>query len=106
MHHIFLVQEEGAEIDTAGCQHSFVGLEVDPVHNKGAVTQQALLALAVELLQNLPTVPWELHHPVVLRMETDACRQAGTGPVERTGGTLGKVQKADSQLDRYICLSL
>lgn len=79
MHHIFLVQEEGAEIDTAGCQHSFVGLEVYPVHNKGAVTQQALLALAVELLQNLPTVPWELHRPVVLRMVKDACRHRPCG---------------------------
>lgn len=63
MHHIFLVQEEGAEVDTAGRQHSFVGLKVHPIHNKGAVTQQALLALSVKLLQNLPTVPWELHCP-------------------------------------------
>lgn len=61
MHHIFLVQEEGTEVDTAGRQHSFVGLEVHPVHDKGAVTQQSLFTLAVKLLQNLPTVPWELH---------------------------------------------
>lgn len=47
VHHIFLVQEEGAEVDTAGSQHGFVGLEVHPVHHKGAVTQQALFALAV-----------------------------------------------------------
>lgn len=76
MDHIFLVQEEGAEVDTAGCQHSFVGLEVHPVHNKCAVTQQALLALAVELLQNLPTVPWKLHRAEGLLMadtESEHC---------------------------------
>ena len=76
MHHIFLVQEEGAEVDTAGCQHSFVGLEVHSIHNKGAVAQQALLTLPVKLLQNLPTVPWELHCSGGLRMVEDAGRQA------------------------------
>lgn len=63
MHHIFLIKEERAEVGAAGGQNSFVGLEVHPVHHKGAVTQQALLALAVQLLQNLSTVPWELHPP-------------------------------------------
>lgn len=101
MHHIFLVQEECAEVHTAGCQHSFVSLEVYPVHNKGAVTQQALLALAVELLQNLPTVPWELHRPGRSRMVKDAFREAQAlwNTQEVTHGTLEKVQKADSQLD-------
>lgn len=47
MHHIFLVQEECAEVDTAGCQHSFVGLEVHPIYDKGTVTEQALCALAI-----------------------------------------------------------
>lgn len=102
MHHIFLVQEEGAEVDAAGRQHGFVGLEVHPVHNKGAVTQEALLALAVKLLQDLPTVPWELHRP------GSSCRTEEAGkPAEALWtadkqevacGTLGKAQKADIQL--------
>lgn len=61
VHHILLVKEKGAEIGAAGSQHSFVCLEVNPIYDKGAVTQQALLALAVELLQNFPAVPRELH---------------------------------------------
>lgn len=75
MHHIFLVQEEGAEVDAACRQHSFVGLEVHPVHNKGAVTQQALLALAIKLLQNLPAVPGKLHRPEGSRTAGEAGRQ-------------------------------
>lgn len=63
MYHILLVQKEGAEVHAAGSQHSLVGLEVHTVHDKGAVTQQALLALPVKLLQNFPTVPRELHRP-------------------------------------------
>lgn len=95
MHHVFLVQEEGAEIDTAGCQHSFVRLEVHPVHDKGAVTQQALLALSVELLQNLPTVPRELHRPGRSRMVKDPCER----PCEVTHATLEKAHRTDSQFD-------
>lgn len=61
MDNIFLVQEEGAEVDATGCQNSLVGFKVHTIHNKGAVTQQALFPLPVKLLQNLPTVPWEIH---------------------------------------------
>ncbi len=82
MHHIFLIKEESAEVDTAGRQHSFVGLEVHPVHNKGAVTQQALLALAVKLLQDLPTVPWELHRPEGLRMTDGRGWREGSGSLD------------------------
>lgn len=76
MHHIFLVQEKSAEVDTAGGQHSFVGLEVHPVHDKGTVTQQALCALAIKLLKNLPTVPRELHRPGDVRMVEEVWGQA------------------------------
>lgn len=68
MHNIFLFQEEGAKVHAAGCQNSLVGFKVHTVHNKGAVTQQALLALPIQLLQNLPTVPWEVHRLDGLRM--------------------------------------
>lgn len=68
MHHILLVEEEGAEIGAAGGQHGFVCLEVDPIYDEGAVTQQALLTLAVELLQNFPAVPRELHRTAGVRM--------------------------------------
>lgn len=68
MHHILLVEEEGAEIGAASSQHSFVSLEVNPIYDEGAVTQQALLTLAVELLQNFPAVPRELHHTMRVRM--------------------------------------
>lgn len=61
VHHILLVEEEGAEISAAGSQHSFVCLEVNPIYDKCAVTEQALFTLAVQLLQNFPAVPWELH---------------------------------------------
>lgn len=62
MHNIFLFQEEGAEVRAAGCQNSLVGFKVHTVHNKGTVTQQTLPALSVQLLQNLPAVPREVHH--------------------------------------------
>lgn len=97
MHHIFLVQEEGAEVNAAGRQHSFVGLEVHPVHDKGAVTQQALPALTVKLLQDLPAVPRELHRPEGLRMVEEA-----GGQEEVTCGTLGKAQKVNSRLDQIV----
>lgn len=61
MYHIFLLQEEGPEIGTTGCQHSFVCLKVDPIHHEGAVAKQTLLALVIELVQDLPAVPWKLH---------------------------------------------
>lgn len=64
VHHILLVEEECAEIGAAGGQHSFVCLEVNPIYDEGAVTQQALLALTVQLLQDFPAVPRELHRTI------------------------------------------
>lgn len=61
MHYILLIQEKGSEVHAASCQHGFVGLKVNTVHHEGAVAQQALLTLPVQLLQNLPAVPGELH---------------------------------------------
>lgn len=49
-----------------------MGFEVHPIHDKSAVTQQALLSLAVKLLQNLPAVPWELHSEEGLLMAEEA----------------------------------
>lgn len=63
MHHILLIQKQRAEVHTARGQHRFVGLEVNPVNYECAVTQQALLTLPVQLLQDLPAVPRELHPP-------------------------------------------
>lgn len=68
MHHILLVEKEGAEIGAAGSQHSFVCLEVNSVYDEGAVAEQALLPLAVELLQDFPAVPWELHCAIRIKI--------------------------------------
>lgn len=109
MHHIFLVKEEGAEVDAAGRQHSFVGLEVHPVHNKGAVTQQALLALAVKLLQHLPTVPRELHRRDGSGTVEEAGRNTGTGSVEsrqEQEAICGTWGKADNKNNNFIYILL
>ena len=47
MHHVVLVDEQGAEVGTTGRQNRFVGLEIHSIHHEGAVTQQAHLALLV-----------------------------------------------------------
>jgi len=61
VHHVLLVDEKHPEILAAGCQHSFVGLEVDAVHHEGAVAQQTQLPLLVQLLQDLLAVLGKIH---------------------------------------------
>lgn len=84
MHHILLVDKKHPEILAAGCQHSFVGLEVDAVHHEGAVTQQTQLPLLVQLFQDLLAVLGEIH----------GCREKKTKP--REGGEV----VADTALER------
>lgn len=101
MHHILLVEEEGAEIRAAGGQHGFVCLEVDPIYDKGAVTQQALLTLAVELLQNFPAVPRELHRTMGVRMVSSVM-----APEESARDAIAFVQIArqiDSLTTKPVC---
>lgn len=61
MHHILLVHEEHLEILAAGRQHRFMGLEVNTVHHKSAVTQKPQLPLLVQLLQDMLAVLGEIH---------------------------------------------
>ncbi|KAK2491836.1 hypothetical protein MC885_012739 [Smutsia gigantea] len=61
MHHILLVHKEHLEILAAGCQHCFMGLEVNTIHHKSAVTQKPQLPLLVQLLQDMPAVLGKIH---------------------------------------------
>lgn len=61
MHHVLLVDKKHPEILAAGCQHGFVGLEIDAVHHEGAVAQQTQLPLLVQLFQDLLAVLGEIH---------------------------------------------
>lgn len=101
MHHILLVKEEGAEIGAAGGQHGFVRLEVDPIYDEGAVTQQTLLTLPVELLQNFPAVPWELHRTMGVRMVSSVM-----APEESARDAIAFVQlsrQIDSLTTKPVC---
>lgn len=61
VHHILLVHKEHLEVLAAGCQHRLVSFEVNAVHHKGAVTEEAHLPLLVQLLQDTLAVLGEVH---------------------------------------------
>lgn len=78
VHHILLVHEEHLEVLAAGCQHCFVGLKVNTVHHKSAVTQKPQLPLLVQLLQDMLAVLGEIHgwgEPKGLRVSTEQGRR-------------------------------
>lgn len=61
VHHVLLVYKEHLEVLAAGGQHRLVGLEVNTVYHKGAVTEKAQLPLLVQLLQDTLAVLGEIH---------------------------------------------
>lgn len=61
VHHVLLIHKEHLEVLAASCQHRLVSLEVNPVHHKGAVTEEAQLPLLVQLLQDTQAVLGEIH---------------------------------------------
>lgn len=61
MYHVLLVHKEHLEVFAASRQHRLVGLKVNTIHHKGAVTEKAQLPLLVQLLQDTLAVLGEIH---------------------------------------------
>lgn len=66
-----LVLVKEVEVHAARSQHSSVRAELGISHQHGAVTQEALVPLLAQTLQQMSTVVWELHAVFITCGQTD-----------------------------------